>query len=152
MNNVKYKKKVAKATILIVEDHDALRDSLRRWLSSVFPDCIFFEASTGEEAVAHASAYVPDIILMDIGLPKMSGIEATRQIRNAVPETNVVMLTIHDFTDYRNDSIDVGAVAFISKHMMHKELIPTLEKLLSHPVDTSLDSHPSKRKDNGKLS
>jgi len=140
MNNVKYKKKVAKATILIVEDHDALRDSLRRWLSSIFPDCTFFDVSTGEEAVAHTSVHIPDIILMDIGLPKMSGIEATRQIMNAIPETNVVILTIHDGTDYRNDSADAGAVAYIPKHRMHSELIPVVTKLLLHPDDNMLDA------------
>jgi DNA-binding NarL/FixJ family response regulator len=146
MNNVKYKKKVAKATILIVEDHDALRDSLRKWLSSIFPDCNFMDAKSGEEAIELASSHLPDIVLMDIGLPKMSGIEAPRQIRNAVPETHVVILTIHDVADYKTDALAAGAVAYIPKHAMHSELIPVVTKLLSHPDDNMLNFSKMKRK------
>jgi DNA-binding NarL/FixJ family response regulator len=152
MNNVKHKKKVAEPTILIVEDHDALRDSLRRWLSSTFPDCTFFEAGSGEEAVAMASSQLPNIVLMDIGLPKMNGIDATRHILNASPESKIVMLTIHDISDYKADAKAAGAEAYVSKHMMHKELIPTLEKLLLHLVDTKSDSPPLKRNGTGNSS
>jgi DNA-binding NarL/FixJ family response regulator len=145
MNNVKYKKKVAEATILIVEDHDALRDSLRRWLSSTFPDCTFFEAGSGEEAVAMASSHLPNIVLMDIGLPKMSGIEATRLIKKAVPNIKVVILTIHDVVDYKTDALAAGAIAYIPKHAMHTELIPVVTKLLSHPDDNMLNFSKKER-------
>ncbi len=145
MNNVKYKKKVAKATILIVEDHDALRDSLRKWLSSIFPDCNFMDAKSGEEAVALASDRSPDIVLMDIGLPKMNGIEATRYILKAVPTTHVVILTIHDVADYKTDASAAGAIAYIPKHRMHSELIPVVTKLLLHPDDNMLDFSKMKR-------
>jgi DNA-binding NarL/FixJ family response regulator len=146
MNNVKYKKKVAEATILIVEDHDALRDSLRKWLSSIFPDCNFIDAKSGEEAIKLASSHLPDIVLMDIGLPKMSGIEATRYILKAVPKTHVVILTIHDVADYKTDASAAGAVAYIPKHAMHSELIPVMTKLLSHPEDNMLNFSEMKRK------
>lgn len=135
MNNVKYKKNVAKATIMIVEDHDALRDSLRRWLSAIFPDSGFLEAKSGEEALSLTSAQPPDIILMDIKLPSMNGIEATRRIKEDVPKTQVVMLTIYDTPDYRADAASAGASGYVPKHRMHSELIPLLTKLLSHNID-----------------
>jgi two-component system invasion response regulator UvrY len=146
MNNVKYKKKVNEATIMIVEDHDALRDSLKKWLSSTFQNCEFLEAKSGEEAIELASSHLPDIVLMDIGLPKMSGLEATRGIKNAVPTIQVVILTIHDGTDYKADAEAAGAVAFIPKHSMHSELIPVVTKLLSHPDDNMLNFSKMKRK------
>ena len=61
------------------------------------------------------------------------------------------MLTIHDVPDYKADAQKAGAVAYIPKHMMHKELIPTLEKLLTHQVDNAHNPAPSKKKVNGIL-
>jgi DNA-binding NarL/FixJ family response regulator len=136
MKNSQDKNQVIKPTILIVEDHDALRDSLRRWLSSIFPDCDFLEAKTGEDAVALIPDRLPDIVIMDIGLPGMNGIEATRHIKGTVQKTQVVMLTIHDISDYKVDAASAGAIAYVPKHRMHSELIPVLEKLLPHIKNT----------------
>ena len=85
----------SQATILIVEDHDALRDSLKTWLSSIFQDCILLQAKTGEEALELSRAHQPKIVLMDIMLPAMSGIETTRHIKGVVPDAQVVMLSIY---------------------------------------------------------
>ncbi len=123
---------------MIVEDHDAVRASLREWLSATFPQCRFLEAKSGEEAVALASAQPPDIVLMDIGLPKMSGIEATRRIKAVVPQAQVVMLTIYDDPAHQADAAAAGACAYVTKRKMHKELIPLITKLLSQPRCTAL--------------
>jgi len=82
MKNIK--SNVKPCTILIVEDHDTLRETLRKWLSTTFPDCVFFDAKKGEDAVDLAEAEKPDIVIMDIGLPGISGIEATRQIKKKI--------------------------------------------------------------------
>ena len=69
---------------------------------------------------------------MDIGLPGISGIEATQQIRHALPETQVIILTIHDAQDYRKDAAQAGAFAFIPKHKMYEKLIPLISNLMAN--------------------
>jgi len=128
-------------TILIVEDHDAVRAALRDWLSTTFPDWSFLEAKSGEEAVDLACAKAPDIILMDIGLPKMNGIGATRHIKAAAPQVQVVMLTIHEAPEYQADAAAAGANAYVVKRKMHTELIPTLRKLMAHPATDAADAN-----------
>lgn len=120
--------------ILIVEDHPAVRLSLRDWLASAFPLCRLVEATTGEEALELAQQYAPSIILMDIGLPVMNGLEATRAILTDLPAARVVILTIHEATDYRIGSGAAGAVAFIPKRRMYLDLLPLLSQLLATPV------------------
>jgi DNA-binding NarL/FixJ family response regulator len=119
------------ATILIVEDHDTVRRSLREWLEAVFPQHRFIEAASGEEAVAIAQARSPRVVVMDIALPQMNGIEATRRIKAAAPTAQVVMLTIHEDEAYRADAAAAGASAYVPKRLMQTELLPALEALLS---------------------
>jgi len=119
------------ATILIVEDHDALRNSLRNWLTSIFQDCVFLQAKNGEDALEQARISLPAVVLMDIMLPAMNGIETTRRIKNAVPSAQVIMLSIFEDAAYKNDAADAGAVAYISKRKMGTELIPTITELLT---------------------
>jgi DNA-binding NarL/FixJ family response regulator len=116
--------------ILIVEDHAAVRRSLREWLEAVFPWCHIVEAASGEEAIAAVQAEAPNAVLMDIGLPGINGIETTRRIKAALPGTPVVMLTIHEADAYRADALAAGASAYIPKRVMHTELIPALAALL----------------------
>ena len=118
-------------TILIVDDYDAVRTSLLDWFGTVFPDCALAEARSGEEAVELALARPPDVILMDIGLPQMNGIEAARRIKAAAPQVQVVMLTIHEAPEYQADAAAAGVTAYILKRQMYRELIPTLQRLLS---------------------
>ena len=119
------------ATILIVEDHDAVRRSLRDWLEVEFPQCRVIEAASGEEAIALIRIESPRLVVMDISLPGMSGIEATRRIKAALPSTQVVMLTIHEDDAHRADAAAAGASAYVPKRVMQTELIPTLAALLA---------------------
>jgi len=121
--------------ILIVEDHDAVRQSLREWLEAVFPQCRVMEAASGEEAVEVAQATSPRVVVMDIVLPQMDGIEATRRIKASVPAAEVVMLTIHEAEAYRADAAAAGASAYVPKSAMQTELIPTLAALLASDHD-----------------
>ena len=123
------------ATILIVEDHDAVRKSLRDWLGVEFPQCRVIEAASGEEAIALIRTESPRLVVMDISLPGMSGIEATRQIKAALPSAQVVMLTIHENDTYRADATAAGASAYVPKRVMQTELIPTLAALLANDRD-----------------
>jgi DNA-binding NarL/FixJ family response regulator len=119
------------ATILIVEDHDAVRASLREWLKAVYPQYRILDASTGERALALAKERPPSLVIMDITLPGISGIEATRRIKATVPAVQVVVLTIHEDEHYRVDAEAAGASAYVPKRTMQTELLPIISALLS---------------------
>jgi two-component system, NarL family, invasion response regulator UvrY len=117
-------------SILLVEDHQGVRASLREWLHLTFPQYQLLEATTGEEAVAMAQAASPCLVIMDIGLPGMSGIEATAAIKKSLPSTQVVMLTIYDDDDYREHAAAAGASAFVAKRQVKTELLPAIRRVL----------------------
>jgi len=116
---------------LIVEDNNGMRKQILKYLLGLFPDGVFLEAKDGEEAVALAISSHPDIVLMDIGLPKMNGIEATRQIKDRLPHTQIVMLTIHNDSVYKDAAFAAGAVAYVIKENMNGELVPIIQSLLT---------------------
>ena len=122
--------------ILIVEDSDSVRRSLREWLEGAFPKYQFIEAATGEEALIIAQAKEPRVVIMDISLPGMSGIEAMRQIKATMPTTQVIVLTVHEEKAFRDDAMAAGASAFVPKRMMQKELLPTLTAILTTEDNT----------------
>ena len=119
------------ADILIVDDSETVRNSLHDWLESVFPSWSIEEAACGQEAVDRVLAHLPGIVLMDICMPGINGIEATRRIRAIAPETKVVMLTISEDAQYLADASMVGASAYVIKRKMHTEPIPVLVNLLA---------------------
>jgi DNA-binding NarL/FixJ family response regulator len=116
--------------ILIVEDHQGVRKSLREWLGLSFPQYQLLEATTGEEAVTMAQAVTPCLVIMDIGLPGISGIEALASIKKSLPSTQVVMLTVCDDDDYRNHAAAAGASAYVAKRKVKTELLPTIRRVL----------------------
>jgi two-component system response regulator DegU len=119
-----------KPTILIVEDHEAVRASLIHLLKTNLTHSRLLEAKTGEEAIALVRAHKPEIVLMDIGLPKMSGIETTRHIKTELPETKVVVMSIHEAPNYQADADAVGASEFLLKREIPSKLIPLFAELL----------------------
>lgn len=119
------------ATILIVEDHDTVREALRDWVKVEFPQCRVIEAATGEEAIALTRIESPCLIVMDIRLPGINGIETTRRIKAALPCAQIVMLTILEGNSYRAEATSAGASAYVQKQRMHSELVPTMAGLLA---------------------
>ena len=117
--------------ILIVEDHKGVRQSLREWLEISFPDYQLLEANSGEEAVTVAQAMSPCLVIMDIGLPGMNGIEAAQGIKAAVPATRVVVLTIYDDEAHRAAAAAAGVSAYVPKRKVQTELLPVLTRLLA---------------------
>jgi DNA-binding NarL/FixJ family response regulator len=115
---------------LVVEDHAVLRESLHDWLQNILPGaCVFCAASVEEalEMLGHATA---DVVLMDIGLPGMNGIEGTRHVHVRAPALPVVMLSILDDRAHITEAMDAGAVAFVSKRRMRSELPSVLRGVL----------------------
>ena len=118
-------------SILIVEDHEKVRRALRKLLEVKFSQYQVIEASSGEEALTLTLAEAPQLIIMDITLPGMSGIEATRRIRATSSSPPVVMFTVHEDDIYREEAKDAGAIAYVAKHALQSELLPQLSTLLT---------------------
>ena len=106
---------MAKIHLLLVDDHEVIRTGLRMLLENQ-PDMeIIGEASTGRQAIELAKTLSPDVIIMDITLPDLSGIEATRQIKQEVPKTAIVALTIHEDEQYFFEMLQAGAAGYVPK-------------------------------------
>ena len=116
--------------MLIVEDHGTLRAALRDWIEYLVPGVSVRSAGSVQEALDTLAQAAADVVLMDIGLPGMSGIEGTRLIRARAPETSVVMLSILDDRAHVAEALDAGASAFVPKRRMRDELPPVLRAVL----------------------
>ncbi len=121
--------------IMIVEDHEGVRKSLREWLELSFPQYRLVEAASGEEAVSVAQAVRPCLVIMDIGLPGINGIEAVQGIKATLPATQVVMLTIYDDEAHRADAAVAGVSAYVPKRKVQTELLPVITRLLSEDTE-----------------
>ena len=100
--------------LLLADDHRMLRDSLRRSMEENGFDVVG-EAGDGAEAVQLAQALHPDVVLMDVSMPNLDGVEATRQITRLVPEAQVVMLTMHADGEVMARAIQAGAIGYLVK-------------------------------------
>jgi two-component system response regulator NreC len=114
---------VDKIRILLVDDHAILRAGLRALLSAE-PDIeVVSEAGNGLEAVAQTEKLSPDIVLMDITMPVMDGLEATRRIHQSCPEVKVLVLTIHDSEEYLFQILEAGGAGYLVKDSADTDLI-----------------------------
>jgi DNA-binding NarL/FixJ family response regulator len=113
--------------VLLVEDHPMFRDGLARMLESVEDVEVVGEAGTGEEAVQLAEQLNPNIILMDLNLPKMSGIEATKQIIQKRPDTGILVLTMYDDDSSVFAAMRAGARGYLLKEAGRNEIIRALQ-------------------------
>ncbi len=112
--------------LLLVDDHAVVRSGLRMLLASESDVEIVGEAGSGSEAVAAAASARPDVILMDIGLPDMTGIEATRVVKSQFPEIAIVALTIHEDEEYFFRMLDAGASGYVPKRAAPEELLTAI--------------------------
>ena len=119
------------STILIVEDHTTVRRALRDWLELMSPQCRVVEVGSGEDAVAITHSESPCVIVMDVHLPGMSGIETTRQIKATLPSAHIVMLTNDDSDTQRALAAAAGASAYVPKLAAPAVLSSTLDALLA---------------------
>ena len=112
--------------MLLVDDHAVVRSGLRMLLENEADVEIVGEAATGSEAVALVAQLKPDMVIMDIGLPDISGIEATLQIKQASPQVAVVALTIHEDEEYFFKMLQAGANGYVPKRAAPEELLTAI--------------------------
>ena len=117
--------------ILLVDDFAPWRQVVSSMLSMKKELQVVGEASDGPEAVGKAVELRPDLILLDIGMPTMNGIEAARQIRKLVPESKIIFLSQESSDDVIQEAINVGASGYVIKSMAGSDLLATLESALS---------------------
>jgi DNA-binding NarL/FixJ family response regulator len=115
-----------KTTILIADDHPLLRDGIVQLLVKEADFEVVGEAADGEEAVRLVSEKSPDVVVMDIEMPKVDGLDATRQIKNNHPGTSVLVLTAHDDEEYVAAVMDAGATGYLLKTTYGKELVEAI--------------------------
>ena len=112
-----------KITVLLADDHRILREGVRSLLEKAQDIEVVGEASEGGEAVAKAQALSPDIVLMDITMPGMNGLEATRQIKALRPNTRVLILSMHESNQYISQFLRSGASGYVLKDTAASELV-----------------------------
>jgi two-component system, NarL family, response regulator NreC len=113
--------------VLLADDHTLVRKGLRALLERDPRIRIVDEAGDGHEAVSKAERTVPDVIVMDIGMPNLNGIETTRRIRSRLPAVRIVILTMHASEEYMKAVIDAGASAYVLKQSAPSELSLAIE-------------------------
>jgi DNA-binding NarL/FixJ family response regulator len=118
--------------ILLADDHDVVRQGLRKILESHPGWEVCGEASNGREAVKLALALKPEIAVLDLSMPELNGLEATRQIKKAQPETEILIFTMHDDEDLIRDVLVAGARGFVLKSDVGKQLMEAVGALSRH--------------------
>ena len=115
--------------VLLVDDHAVLRDGLRFLLEAEGDIQIIGTAANGQEAVEQATLDCPDVVMMDISMPVMNGIEATKQICAICENTKVVILSMYHTNDYIQRALDAGAAGYLLKDSAGAELVTAIRTL-----------------------
>jgi DNA-binding NarL/FixJ family response regulator len=118
--------------ILVADDHSIVRRGVRALLETHRGWRVCGEAATGAEAVKQAKKLRPDVAVVDITMPDLNGFEATRQIRAAAPQTEVLVLTVHESEQALREVLDAGALGYVSKSDLDLNLSAAIESLLRH--------------------
>jgi len=117
--------------VLLVDDHAVVRDGIRARLESSSDFEVVGEAVNGREAIQKVEELEPDVVLMDISMPVMNGMDAARYLRESHPETKVVILTMHEHKEYIQGVIRCGAQGYIVKDVTAQEMISAIKTVMS---------------------
>jgi len=137
--------------VLVVDDHAILRDGIRSLLDRQDGITVVGEAANGVEALAQVEALAPDIVLMDLAMPEMDGLEATRAIKAAHPETRVLILTQHDNREFVIPLLQAGVSGYVLKRAGGREVVAAIRQVQEDGVFLEADvarqvvSAPSRR-------
>ncbi len=117
-----------KITILIVDDHEVVRQGLKAYLETQPDFKVVAEASSGEEAVEAAMEYLPDVVLMDLVMSGVGGIEATRKVKGITPRTQIVVLTSYYQDEFIFPALKAGAISYVLKDVLMDDLADAIRK------------------------
>ena len=121
-------------TVILVDDHDVVRTGLRSFLNTQEDVKVVAEARNGEEALLRAEEMKPDLIIMDITMPGMDGLEATRQLKARNPDCLVLALTVHEDKQYFMEMLAAGASGYITKQAAADDLVAAIRAVASGQV------------------
>ena len=128
--------------LLIADDHTLVRSGLRSMLEKEPGIEIVGEARNGREAVELCRSLRPDLVLMDVRMPEMDGLEATRSIKRELPETGVLMVTMHENRDYMLEATKAGAAGYVLKDAPRNELISAVRRVVNANPSNSQAAQP----------
>src|SRR5215212_8288892 len=128
------------ARVLIADDHELVRDGFKRMLSYEQDLEVVGEASNGREAVEMCRILKPDLVLMDVRMPQMDGLEATREIKAQQPEISVFIITTYENPDYLLEAIKAGSAGYLLKDAPSQQLLSAMRRVLEgdSPVNQDL--------------
>jgi NarL family two-component system response regulator LiaR len=115
-------------TVLLVDDHKLVRQGVRAFLEAHDEFLVVAEAESGAEAVKLAEEHIPDIVLMDLVMPGMDGVEATRQVKNTSPRSQIVVLTSYHEDEHIFPALEAGATSYILKDIDMEELAEAIRR------------------------
>ncbi len=116
-------------TILLADDHSIVRDGLRRIIEDAGDMAVIAEADDGHEAIHQVEAHAPDVVVMDVSMPGMDGLEAVAQIHGNHPGLPILMLTMHEEEQYVVRCISAGAMGYVTKRSAPEELVKAIRKI-----------------------
>ncbi len=123
---------------IVADDHEVVRRGVRALVESHPGWTVCGEASNGRDAVRLAQELHPDVVVLDVAMPEMNGLEATREIRSSVPGTEVVLLTVHDSDQLLDQALSAGARGYVLKEDAARHLVDAIDALSNHtPYFTS---------------
>src|SRR5919107_5973312 len=118
------------ARILIADDHALAREGLRTMLSGEEGIEVIAEANDGQQALALCRDFEPDLVLMDVRMPVMDGLQATRKIKQEMPKTSVMMVTMHENPDYLFEAVETGGAGYVLKDASGGRLFSAVRRTL----------------------
>ena len=125
--------------ILLVDDHELVRTGLKRILETHHDFRVIAEAEDGESAIRLARELAPDLVMMDVNMPGMGGIEATRKIRRSNPEVRVIAVTVHEETPFPEKLHDAGAMGYVTKGCPADEMFEAIRAVMADRPFVSRD-------------
>ncbi|MBS3887399.1 MAG: response regulator transcription factor [Dethiobacter sp.] len=118
-----------KVSILLADDHAVVRESIRKLLEEREDFIVVGEAADGESAVELAQRFKPDVVILDVNMPRLNGIEATRRIRECSPGTKILILSAYDYDQYVFALLEAGASGYLLKDVSCQELIRSIHSV-----------------------
>jgi DNA-binding NarL/FixJ family response regulator len=134
--------------ILLVDDHAVVRQGYASLLRALLPAMEVREAATGEDALIRVQEAVPNLVIMDFGLPGISGLETTRRLRQRLPQLRVLFFSMHDELPLVRQALEAGASGYLTKSSAPQVLIEAVQRILAghayieQPLATQLACHP----------